>query len=231
MRGCACRGTAGFAHVSCTAEQAKILVAEALENNLDDERWHSRWKQWYTCSMCEQKYHGVVMLAVGWACWKTYVGRPEADEIRCAAMGRLGLGLSDARHYADALAVQEAELSTLRRIGASEQNVLIAQGNLATTYQALRRIDEAMRMREDVYSGHLRLHGEEHRETIREANNYAAVLSRASPSGHKNTSDNNSKAVLRISVITLIRTDTTLAARGDARDASRAGSDAAERTS
>ena len=34
--------------------------------------------------------------------------------------------------------------------------------------------------------------------------------SRASPSDHKNTSDKNSKAVLRISVITLIRTDTTL---------------------
>ena len=29
VRMCACRGTAGFAHVSCLAEQAKILVAEA----------------------------------------------------------------------------------------------------------------------------------------------------------------------------------------------------------
>ena len=28
VRGCSCRGTAGFAHVSCLAEQAKILVAE-----------------------------------------------------------------------------------------------------------------------------------------------------------------------------------------------------------
>ena len=33
VRGCACRGTAGFAHVSCLAEQAKILFAEAEENN------------------------------------------------------------------------------------------------------------------------------------------------------------------------------------------------------
>ena len=29
VRGCACRGTAGFAHVSCLAEQAKILMEEA----------------------------------------------------------------------------------------------------------------------------------------------------------------------------------------------------------
>ena len=29
VRGCACRGTAGFAHVSCLAEQAKILRCNA----------------------------------------------------------------------------------------------------------------------------------------------------------------------------------------------------------
>ena len=40
MRGCSCRGTAGFAHVSCLAEQAKILFQEAEENNLDDEVLH-----------------------------------------------------------------------------------------------------------------------------------------------------------------------------------------------
>ena len=37
VRGCACRGTAGFAHVSCLAEQAKILVTEAEENNLSSK--------------------------------------------------------------------------------------------------------------------------------------------------------------------------------------------------
>ena len=30
LRMCACQGTAGFVHLSCLAEQAKILVAEAL---------------------------------------------------------------------------------------------------------------------------------------------------------------------------------------------------------
>ena len=55
VRGCACRGTAGFAHVSCLAEQAKILVAEAEENNLGDEGLNERWKRWYTCGLCEQE--------------------------------------------------------------------------------------------------------------------------------------------------------------------------------
>ena len=43
VRGCACRGTAGFAHVSCLAEQAKILVAEAEENNLGWKVKNERW--------------------------------------------------------------------------------------------------------------------------------------------------------------------------------------------
>ena len=34
VRGCSCHGTEGFAHLSCLAEQAKILVAEAEANNL-----------------------------------------------------------------------------------------------------------------------------------------------------------------------------------------------------
>ena len=46
VRGCSCRGTAGFAHVSCLAEQAKILVAEAEENNLDNKVLNERWNRW-----------------------------------------------------------------------------------------------------------------------------------------------------------------------------------------
>ena len=53
VRGCACRGTAGFAHVSCLAEQAKILVAEAEENNLG-EGVDARGGCGGTCSLCEQ---------------------------------------------------------------------------------------------------------------------------------------------------------------------------------
>ena len=55
--------------------------------------------------------------ALGWACWKTYVGRPETDKARSMAMSNLGNGLSAANHYADALSVREAELSMLRRLG------------------------------------------------------------------------------------------------------------------
>ena len=125
MRMCACRGTAGFAHVSCLAEQAKILVAEAEENNLGDKALDERLLRWHTCSLCEQEYHGVVRCALGWACWKTYVGRPETDEARRLAMTMLGNGLSDAGHHEDALSVREAELSMKRRLGDSEDNSML----------------------------------------------------------------------------------------------------------
>ncbi|CAH0364607.1 unnamed protein product [Pelagomonas calceolata] len=70
VRMCACRGTAGFAHVSCLAEQAKILMDEVKENNLGPEALQARWVRWHTCSLCEQQYHGVVKCALGWACWR-----------------------------------------------------------------------------------------------------------------------------------------------------------------
>ena len=127
VRGCSCRGTPGFAHVSCLAEQAKILLAEALENNLEG-KLDARWNRWNACSLCEQQYHGVVACAVGWACWKTYVGRPETDKSRRFAMTELANGLGMAGRHEEELSVREAELSTLRRIGAPVQHMLIVEG-------------------------------------------------------------------------------------------------------
>jgi hypothetical protein len=176
VRMCACRGTAGFAHVSCLAEQAKILMDEAEENNLGHKAVVERWVRWCACSLCEQEYHGVVRCALGWACWKTYVGRPEADKVRMSAMNELASCLGAGNHHEAALSVKETELSILRRVGVPESNILISQGNLAATYQSLGRDQEALRMKRDVYSGWLKLNGREDRETLLAANNYASTL-------------------------------------------------------
>ena len=178
VRGCSCRGTAGFAHVSCLAEQAKILYAEAEEDNLDHKVKDARWKRWYTCSLCEQRYHGVVLCTLGWACWKTYLGRPESDEIRGLAMNMLGNGLSAARHHDDALSVKEVELSIARRLGESEDAILAVQANLAGTYQMLGRHEQAASMYRDVYSGRVTLNGDSDVSTLGAANNYAVSLVR-----------------------------------------------------
>ena len=91
-------------------------------------------------------------------------------------MMMLGSGLYGAKHYEDALSVQEAELATLQRVGASETRILIVQGNLACTYLALGRYEEALRVKQEVYSGRLRLDGEEHEKTLLAAYSYAATL-------------------------------------------------------
>ena len=157
------------------AEQAKILFAEAEENNLDHKAKQMRWNRWHTCSLCEQKYHGVVRCALGWACWKTYLGRPETDELLLMAMNQLGNGLSDADRHEDALHVKEVELAMRRRIGATEVAILAVQANIAMTYEDLGR-PEALQMKRDVYHGYLKLHGEAHAHTLQAVTNYAATL-------------------------------------------------------
>ena len=128
------------------------------------------------CSQCDQQYHGVVACALGWACWKRYVGRPEKDNLRGMAMGLLGAGLYQAGHHEEALPVQEALLSMFRRLGAPTDSILAQQHNLALTYGALGRHEQAQNMYRDVYSGYLRLYGEENSETLLVANNYSVAL-------------------------------------------------------
>ena len=62
--------------------------------------------------------------------------------------------------------------------GKPVSNILVAQSNLAITYQALGRSEQALQMKRDVYSGRLKLNGEEHLETLRAAYNYALSLAR-----------------------------------------------------
>ena len=186
VRGCACRGGAGFAHLSCLARGAQIEVENSINTG---------WAHWYKCRQCKQDYHGAVACALGWACWKTYVGRPETDSAgqlamgsaRQLAMGLLGSGLSAGGHYEDALSVQEAMLSLLSRLvaageriliaqspsldirpygralfGMLEKRILIAQTNLARTYDQLGRLEPALDLKRDIYSGRLRLYGAVH---------------------------------------------------------------------
>ncbi len=63
-----------------------------------------------------------------------------------------------------------------RRLGASEKAILITQGNLANSYRRLGRLEESLSLRLEVYSGHLKLNGDQHFDTLREANNLATSL-------------------------------------------------------
>jgi len=91
-------------------------------------------------------------------------------------MNHLGNSLFAADHYEDALSVKEAELSMHRRLGSTEEVILCVQGNLASTYHALGRLDSALQLKRDVYSGRLKLLGPDHINTVTSAYNYANSL-------------------------------------------------------
>jgi tetratricopeptide (TPR) repeat protein len=151
VRGCACRGTAGFAHVSCLAEQAKILMDEAEENNLI-KKCSERWHRWHTCSLCEQDYHGAVKCALGWACWKAYVGRPkDTDRSRGLSMSLLASGLGQVGRQRERLTVLEVQMDMVRRLGASDAMISEITTNLANCYSQLGRHVEALELRRQVY--------------------------------------------------------------------------------
>ena len=72
--------------------------------------------------------------------------------------------------------MQEAELSLERRRGASKEEILEVQNNLAGAYDVMGRRVEASNMLRDVYSGRLKLNGKEHEKTLIAASNYASSL-------------------------------------------------------
>ena len=104
------------------------------------------------------------------------LGPAGGGPVRGMAMHQLGKGLFEADHFEDALSVQEAELSTRRRLRDTEHNILCVQGNLAITYDMMGQLDRAQQMMRDVYCGSLKLFGEESEQTLVAVSNYARSL-------------------------------------------------------
>ena len=150
VRMCACRGTAGFAHVSCLAEQAKILMDEAEENNLGKKELNRRWTRWSSCGLCEQQYHGVVSCALGWACWRAYHTRVAvADELflttNCNAYRELAAGLGEAQRHAEAIGVHETHFQVFQRLRPDDELGLLAlKSNTAGALESAHRFDDAI---------------------------------------------------------------------------------------
>ena len=143
-----------------------------MENNSKNRRF----SQWYRCSLCEQEHHGVVRCALGWACWKTYVGRPEADWNRNGALTMLGNGLWAAGRHEDRLAILEVQLATQRRLGLPEEQVLTTRSNLAHCLSKLGRLEESIAIEREVYAREKKLYGPTDKTTLHTGNNLAHAL-------------------------------------------------------
>ena len=67
----------------------------------------------------------------------------------------------------------------MRRIGASEENILTVQQGIANSYESLGRNDDSLRMEKAIYASRVRLSGEFHENTLISALNLSLALVRA----------------------------------------------------
>ena len=172
VSGCACRGTMGLAHLSCRVRQAEMEVKR-------EEEWNDGegFKKWHTCFNCGQHFHGAVSLALGWAGWKTYVGRPEADGRRYQALEALSIALSQWSHPEEALPVLEANLaSTSRHWSHSGERWLNAHTILANCFSNVGRNDEALVLHRAIYAKIVATLGVSHEHAIQSGANLAISL-------------------------------------------------------
>jgi tetratricopeptide (TPR) repeat protein len=176
VRMCACRGTAGFAHVSCLAEQAKILNDEAEANNLGDKAQIESWGKWQECSLCEQQYVGVVRCALGWACWKTYANRNGQTDRHWKAMAQLAIGLKQAGLYDEAAPIYESLLAFQLQHPHLEENVYTTQSWLANCYMHLGRLEESLELNQKARDGCAKLYGPSSERTLQMIESMSTIL-------------------------------------------------------
>ena len=141
---CACRGTVGTVHISCLVRQAQV----AAEGDVGIQ---ANWPRWYTCGLCHNEIVGNVRWALGWACWKTYVGRLENHTSEVKVMNILAGGLFEGNRSAEAVVVLEAQLAAELRTLNRPANILAIRSNLANCYTKLDRLEEALPIYHAVY--------------------------------------------------------------------------------
>ena len=153
---CACRGTAGFVHISCLVEQAKLAVADDMSRESSLERWN----RWHTCRLCNQPIYGKVKCALGWACWKAYSdgsyldrasGTFKAEINTFQAFQAVGDGLSGVGRHEEALTILKTLLNATKIAALHhsmyEPAVLTAETNVAKVLEDLGRHDESLEIR------------------------------------------------------------------------------------
>mmetsp|Transcript_26771 Transcript_26771/g.82355 ORF Transcript_26771/g.82355 Transcript_26771/m.82355 type:complete len:211 (+) Transcript_26771:3-635(+) len=116
------------------------------------------------------------MVALGWACWKTYAGQPEA--VRCMAMVILGTSLRETRPD-EALPVVEATLALkLRYFSHNDDLVFDTQCTLASCLDDLGRYGEALALKREVFAKIVASLGISDACTLMSGNNLVVSLNR-----------------------------------------------------
>ena len=123
--GCACRGSAGHAHLQCLVSSARTRH-EALPQ-LHPERL----QYWHSCPTCKQGFTGAVLVGLARAHYELVHASPHGGRIDAASM--LAIALNQAGDFAGARPLFEEVVAGTRQVyGNDHASTLNAITNLAT---------------------------------------------------------------------------------------------------
>ena len=141
VRGCACEGNQGWVHVSCLVRHDEILFEEtkdrasAVSDNKDistDADFSNDVtniaKRMLSCRLCKKQHDGIILRALGWACWKNCASKSEqrlslgSDEFTqvMATLANLAMMLGMSGRPAEAREVEQTLRSSLARYGGGD---------------------------------------------------------------------------------------------------------------
>lgn len=184
-QGCACRGSAGKAHIMC------IVKAATHHGSTDPEE---RLSTWLKCPTCKQQFTGEMQLELARARWREFEGLPFQNErhwcTNPGATDRMGAasGLATAleeclQDYAGGLQLhKEAQAMSrqLDRIGGETGegiNTLMTTGNIATAHMRMDNYDASLAIFLDVLPKVKSKLGDDDPLAVAFTNNLATVYS------------------------------------------------------
>ena len=133
MRGCACQGNQGFAHVSCLVRQARTMTEDRAEQKgrLENGQLHAIT----SCKLCKKHYNADVLVALGWGCWKLYATKPETP-MYGEAMVNLAICFGRAGREAEAVQVSDALDQETKRLDARKQEHLARKAEIESAQRS-----------------------------------------------------------------------------------------------
>ena len=162
--GCACRGSAGNAHVECLTQMAKF------QGRYGDAMWTK-------CQTCKQEFTGPMLVHLAQA-WESAVkDGTEADKLaaECAQLA----ALVKAGHAEDALeSLRALHRRCVRKFGSCHPDTCTVGGNLAAALVRMKRFQEAEILQLDVLRVLHRMLGRKHPETMWHENTLGMILSK-----------------------------------------------------
>ncbi len=159
LRGCACRGTAGWAHLQCLVDAAKHKP--------------SIWSQ---CPSCKQRYTGQLLLELSRRRWDDVRAFPMVAPERLDAANTLCLALHGCGLPREAAAIVESSLTACEaELGPDHLETLTALNNLAQAYQACGDSCRATGLAERAVAGYRRHLGDQNMNTLQALNNLGGL--------------------------------------------------------